>query len=76
MKLVDNLSARNIEWQLWKDDSGYAGQQIQLALLMDIRRELQRLNCLLNCPRFTGIPSILTEIERNTGKRKRLTKKR
>ena len=30
-----------------------------LALLMDIRRELQTLNWLLACPRFMGIPTDL-----------------
>lgn len=36
----------------------------QLSVLMDIRDELKRLNELLHCPRFMGIPTTLRGIQR------------
>ena len=38
----------------------------QLAVLMDIRDELQVLNLLLGCANFLRIPSVLESIRRNT----------
>ncbi len=46
-------------------------EDIQCALLMDLRDELKRLNALLHCPNFTGIPQTLHKIERNTRKKPR-----
>ena len=43
----------------------------QLAVLMDIRDELKRLNTLLHCPNFVEFPHILRRIRLNTTKRKR-----
>jgi hypothetical protein len=43
----------------------------QLAVLMDLRDEIKRLNSLLYCPNFIAIPRILREIRRNTTKAKR-----
>lgn len=41
-----------------------------LAVAMDIRYELQRLNSLLYCENFTRIPTTLKMISRNTAKPK------
>ena len=41
---------------------------VMLAVIMDIRDELQRLNRLLSCPNFTAIPTTLRSIRRNTAK--------
>ncbi len=38
---------------------------------MDLRDELKRLNALLYCPNFTGIPATLRQISQNTKKPKR-----
>lgn len=43
-------------------------ESIHAALLMDIRDELQKLNQLLHCSNFVGIPSKLERIARNTVK--------
>lgn len=43
----------------------------QLAVLMDIRDELQRLNELLHCPNFVSIPPMLDEIVINTRPKRR-----
>ena len=45
----------------------------QLAVLMDIRDELQRLNELLHCPNFIDIPLMLDEIVINTRPKRRTT---
>ena len=47
----------------------------QLAVLMDLRDELQTLNNLLGCPNFTQIPAILRDIRRHTAKKKKEKKK-
>ena len=39
-----------------------------IAVLMDIRDELKRLNRLLWCPKFVSIPATLRRISRNTAK--------
>ena len=48
----------------------------QLAVLMDLRDELKRLNHIICCPNFIGIPSVLEQIRRNTTKprRRKVTK--
>lgn len=43
---------------------------IQAVILADIRRELRTLNRLLGCHNFVNIPHTLTEIKKNTTKRK------
>lgn len=57
---------KNANWNL--AENGLSWEAVHAALLMDIRDELQALNRLLNCPNFTGIPSTLRSIRRNTAK--------
>ena len=45
--------------------------QAQIAVLMDIRDELKRLNALLHCENFQAIPNLLRAIEPNTKKKPR-----
>ena len=49
-------------------------QGVQIALLMDIRRQLYKLNNLLHCENFKMIPAKLDRIGRNTAKPKRKRK--
>jgi len=72
MNLVER--PKNVDWRLWKRDDGFTPEWIQLAILMDIRDELQRLNNLLLCPNFQMIPSMLRRIQANTSKSKRKLK--
>ena len=62
---------KNVNWNV-SDESGnwYQGSYggASLAVLMDIRDELQTLNQLLACRNFTGIPATLRAIQRNTKK--------
>ncbi len=51
------------------ETAGY--QDLQVAALFAIRDELRKLNALLHCANFTGIPSVLKDIRRNTVKPKR-----
>lgn len=46
----------------------------QLAVLMDLRDELKRLNDLLHCVNFITIPRKLDKIVRNTTKKRRKQK--
>ena len=62
---------KNSQWDIPDDQSGYVWGGAQLAVLMDIRDELQTLNRLLGCQRFLDIPYLLRDIKRNTTKPKR-----
>jgi len=55
----------DVDWQTG-DNNSY--EAVTLEVLMDVRRELKRLNELLYCPNFVGIPQDLREIKRNTKK--------
>ena len=48
----------------------------QLVALHEILQELKKLNAVLACPRFMGIPTQLGKIETNTRKPKRKAVKR
>lgn len=48
-------------------------EQARLALLMDIRDELKRINQVLNCSNFLDLPRQVTLIRRNTTRRKKKT---
>ena len=61
------------EWVLRTDAVGRleSWEQVQAALLMDLRDELKKLNALLTCPNFTAVPGYLRETAINTRKKKR-----
>lgn len=57
------------------DGNNYSAyNSLHLAVLMDIRDELKRLNSLLYCDNFYRIPNTLRQIEVNTNKAKRKKK--
>lgn len=60
---------KDANWRL--PDKAENWQQASVAVLMDLRDELKRLNELLHCPNFTRIPAVLDVIRRNTHKKKR-----
>lgn len=61
----------------WELPESVTWEQASLAVLMDIRGELQNLNRLLHCANFLGIPHKLDQIRRNTAKpRKRKAKRK
>jgi hypothetical protein len=63
---------KDLNWSV-ADDSGStrSWDEVQVAVLMDIRDELKRLNTLLHCSNFVEIPSILRTIKRNTIKKRK-----
>ncbi len=63
---------KNIVWQLpvAADGGIKTWEAVNVAVLMDIRDELKRLNYLLNCHNFVEFPRTLREIAKNTEKRK------
>ncbi len=54
--------------------TGVTWDGAQLAVLMDIRDELKRLNAVVHCPNTIEIPNILRAIRRNTTKKRRARK--
>jgi len=64
--------ARNIEWKV-SDETGATTnwEAATVAVLMDIRREIQTLNRLLACPNFQAIPGRLKRISQNTARPKK-----
>ena len=45
-------------------------ERVGIAVMMDIRGELQNLNGLLRCPDFQSIPRTLRAIRQNTNRKK------
>lgn len=70
---------KDVEWDLATDinangnPEGLARRQV--AVLMDIRDELQTLNALLGCRNFVEVPSILRTIREHTKPKKRTREK-
>lgn len=68
-----NNRHKNGNWNLPTSDSGaiQSWDYVSIAVLMDIRDELQTLNRLLGCHNFVRIPTVLDSIATNTKKRTR-----
>lgn len=63
---------KNTVWKLHANaDGSLPISSCTVAVLMDIRDELQRLNTLLHCRNFTDIPVRLRAIQRNTVKKRK-----
>lgn len=63
---------KNVNWLVAEPDGNVPTcERCCLAVLMDIRDELQRLNTLLSCENFLRIPHDLQQIRRNTAKPRR-----
>lgn len=71
---MSNNRYKNTDWNLGEiSPKGWTDIQGTVAVLMDIRDELQTLNAVFRCGSFLRIPRILGEIESNTRRRKRKT---
>lgn len=59
---------RNKDWQLPTSAGGMieSWEAVKIAVLMDIRDELQQLNHTLGCYNFQSIPAVLRTIRKNT----------
>jgi hypothetical protein len=66
------LRFKNVEWHLPADENGNikTWDAAQMAVLMDIRDQLQALNRLFSCGNFLEIPHTLKRISHNTAKPK------
>ncbi len=60
----------NVNWVTRDAFGNVSDIRAQLAVLMDIRVELKRLNNLLHCQNFIRVPTTLAAIKKNTTKRK------
>ena len=59
----------DVNWNI-AEENGYVPtwERVGIAVLMDIRRELRRLNAAIYCSNFQAIPRTLRTISRNTAK--------
>jgi hypothetical protein len=57
---------KDIEWSVSDNPTN---EQAALAVLMDLRDELKKLNSVFACPNFRRIPWVLDEVSRNTRRR-------
>jgi hypothetical protein len=63
---------KNVIWNLATNPDGTTPHgDAELAVLMDIRDELQQLNRILNCNNFLRIPAVLDAISKNTKPKRR-----
>lgn len=60
---------KDASWTL--SDRVLSWEEVNTAVLMDIRDELKTLNAVLRCPNFMEIPRTLRTIRANTSKPKR-----
>lgn len=66
---MGDLRCKNANWNIHAAPDGTVSyEKAHLAVLMDIRDELQTLNLLLGCRNFTDIPNVLRKIRTNTAK--------
>lgn len=65
-KLVNYSIVKNSPWSIWQSDDGkYTTEQVDHALLMDIRGELQRLNVVMQCPNVAAGFRALAAVDRD-----------
>jgi hypothetical protein len=64
------MAFENINWKVPTTATGAIldWDAVQLAILMDIRRELRRLNRILGCNNFLRLPHDVNQIRCNTAK--------
>lgn len=64
----------NVRWVVDQNDGSVFRDGAQLAVLQDIRDELQKLNTVFRCDNFLSLP-LLKRIARNTVKPRKRAKK-
>lgn len=63
---------KDVDWKPGTNNgTATTWENVQVAVLLDIRDELKRLNSLLYCHNTTAIPQILRRIQKNTTKPKK-----
>ena len=74
--LASGVEVSRLRRYEWADhtaprNGGVSDTVAVLQVCMDIRDELVKLNALLHCPNFTGMPAVLRQVRANTSKPKR-----
>lgn len=65
-------AGRNVDWTIKQNSDGtFPTEQATIAILLDIRQELKKLNGVFECGNFLRIPRILDAIRLNTRKVKK-----
>lgn len=65
-KLVNYNVVKDVLWKIWQtDDASYNENQVELAVLMDIRSELKRLNTVMQCPNVAAGFRALAHVARD-----------
>lgn len=73
---MSDKTAPDVEWEVLDADGKiWTWARVSVAVLMDIRRELKRLNAAIYCPNFQEIPYRLRKIEGNTRRKKKRAKR-
>lgn len=66
-KYVNHSVVRDTDWTIRQNDDGtFGSEQVNRAILLDIRAELKLLNAHFRCYNFVRIPMILDAIARDT----------
>lgn len=66
---------KNATFDLTNNNGGIEWSKVPIAVLYDIRDELQTLNRLLSCENFLQIPRVLRAIRSNTSKPRKKKRK-
>lgn len=65
----------NTDWKVTNDTGKVpTWDRVGVAVLMDIRAELQKLNAVFACQNFLDVPQLLRDIKKNTQKPRRKRK--
>jgi hypothetical protein len=68
---------KDVSWRIRPNDGGdYSWEVAHVAILMELRDELKKLNSLTYCQNFTGIPQTLKSIVKNTRRPRRKAAKK
>lgn len=64
-KYVSYRSVANVDWQIFQSDGAtYSNDQVQLAVLLDIREQLKTLNRTLACYRVQQMADAMIELNK------------
>lgn len=70
---MDDTRKKNVDWAILRNTNGTtSAETASLAVLMDIRDELQKLNRVFECHNFLRISQTLEQIRRSTTKKRKV----
>lgn len=75
MPVKERAQTRGLNFRIGTNEDGtWPNDAIMCVVLMDIRDELHKLNALLGCQNFIGIPTTLRSIRRAMPRRRKASK--